>query len=296
MPENAAAPIVVGVEDNQAGYRALDWAIDEAARRTRGLRLVHALDWPAAADRDLGLRRPDDAWRDAVRAAGRRVLEVAGEYVHSRRPGIPVEARLVDGVPQRVLRDAAAEASTVVLGSRRLSSVHEALTTGSVAVPVTAHARCPVVIVRYPEHLSAAEAQVVVGFDGSEPSERALAWAFDEAARRDATLVAVQACPVPLTPVAATMAEEAMTDARIALQTTLSRWGAKYPDVPSRSQVAMGHPVRTLADLAGEALCLVVGTRGRGGFVSMLLGSVSHGLIHHARCPLVVVPGHPDDA
>ncbi|NUU26284.1 MAG: universal stress protein, partial [Streptomycetaceae bacterium] len=212
-----------------------------------------------------------------------------------RRPDLVVAVRLVDGPPQRVLRGAAVDASMVVLGSRRLSSVREALTNGSVAVPVAAHARCPVVVVRYPEYDAGLTAKVVVGVDGSEHAERALAWAFDEAARRGATLLVVRACPVPLAPAAAAVAEEMVADARATMRDTLARWTTAYPDVETQTHVTLGHPVRTLADVAGDALCLAVGTRGGGGFVRMLLGSVSHGLIHHARCPLVIIPLAPDD-
>ncbi|MFI6585726.1 universal stress protein [Embleya sp. NPDC050493] len=64
--------------------------------------------------------------------------------------------------------------------------------------------------------------------------------------------------------------------------------------MPVRREVAVGHPVRTLVRAAEHALCPVVGSRGVGGFRGMLLGSISQGLIHHARCPPVVVPAVPE--
>ncbi|WP_346352816.1 universal stress protein [Streptomyces sp. SID69] len=67
---------------------------------------------------------------------------------------------------------------------------------------------------------------------------------------------------------------------------------ARYPEVDLRHEVVAGHPVQVLTEAAEHALGLVVGTRGRGGFAGMLLGSVSQGVLHHARCPVIAVPTH----
>lgn len=75
---------------------------------------------------------------------------------------------------------------------------------------------------------------------------------------------------------------------------SLAGWEAEYPDDVIRPQVAHGHPVRVLADRSRSALCPLVGPRGPGGFRSMLLGSVSHGLIPHAGC-VIIVPGQSTD-
>ncbi|WP_265584010.1 universal stress protein [Streptomyces chromofuscus] len=64
----------------------------------------------------------------------------------------------------------------------------------------------------------------------------------------------------------------------------------KYPQVEVRHTVVRGHPVRVLSDAAQWAVLLVVGSRGLGGFSGLLLGSVSQGLLHHAPCPVAVVP------
>ncbi|MFF7250208.1 universal stress protein [Embleya sp. NPDC008237] len=288
------APIVVGVEHTDAGRLAVVWAADEAARRGLPLRLVHALDWPAGADRDPEANPHRQTWSGRFRDAGLRALAEAAVLASGRHAELVVDSALVDGEPTTVMRAQAVHAAMIVLGSRKLSSATELLTTGGIAVPVTAHASCPVVVVREPEHATADPRTIVVGVDGSRRSEPAVAYAFDEAARRGAGVVAVQVRQPASGLVASLAMPEEIKEGRIRLAETLAGWTEKYPDVPVRREVTVGHPVRTLVKAAEHALCLVVGSRGVGGFRGMLLGSVSQGLIHHARCPLVVVTTVPE--
>ncbi len=67
-------------------------------------------------------------------------------------------------------------------------------------------------------------------------------------------------------------------------------WSQKYPDVVLSHEVPIGHPVEELAEAAEHALAVVVGRRGRGGYSGMRLGSVVHGLLHRAFCPVITVP------
>lgn len=314
--------VVVGVERTEAGRLAAAWAADEAARRGLPLHLVHALDWPSGAPRpyfspasgetprhresarahadawpaeayrDADLTPPTHGWGDKFREAGEAALAEARAVVGLRHPGLTVTEELADGDPVRVLHRAAEDAALLVLGSRRLSSLAELLTTGGIAVPVAAHATCPVAVVRGPEHPSETAPSVVVGVDGSERSEPALAYAFDDASRRGAILTAVLAVPRPMAPHSA---DDGTDEGRLRLAESLAGWKAKYPDVVVRPQIVHGHAVKALAEASRHALALVVGTRGLGGFRGMLLGSVSHGLLHHGECPVVVVPGSTGD-
>ncbi|WP_436792115.1 universal stress protein [Yinghuangia sp. YIM S10712] len=286
----ANPPVVVGFEDDDAGRRAVVWAADHAARVKCPLTVVHVLDWPVTADSEAMSGSSEATWRAEARAAGQRVLDVGAALACGRQPGVEVQRRLADGPPSEALLSAATGAGALVLGSRRLSSLRQMLTTGSVAVPVSTRAPCPLVVVRHAEHSAARPRKIVVGVDGSPASERALAWAFDEASRRDATVLAVSALSVPHSPFATVAAAQAMSDAAVTLERALIRCGRAYPDVRSRPVVVAGHPARQLVDEAEDALCLVIGTHGRGGFVEMLLGSVSRELIHRAPCPLVLVP------
>ncbi|MFI6986651.1 universal stress protein [Embleya sp. NPDC050154] len=290
------APIVVGVDHTDAGRLAVVWAADEAARRGLWLRLVHALDWPVGADRDPQTDPHRQTWGARFRDAGLRALDEARDLVATRRPELAAVTVLADGAPVAVLREHTRDAAMIVLGSRRLSAVTELPTIGGVAVPITAHARCPVVVVREPEHTSSEPPTVVVAVDGAQRAEAAVAYAFDEAARRGATVVAVHVRRPPVGLLAGLRMEEEIPEGRLRLAEALAGWAEKYPAVPVRREVTVGHPVKALRNAAEHALCLVVGAHGRGGFAGLLPGSVGQGLIHHAHCPLVIVPTARNDA
>lgn len=157
--------------------------------------------------------------------------------------------------------------------------------------------------------------EILVGVDGSAASNRALAWALDEARRRgDATLVVVHAYAPPQSRRPHAYAspympadvlqrqigqdrqwheeqeQAALRYAEALVDDTLDRAGAESRDVAIRRFVAAREPAETLVEMSDDADLLVLGTRGRGGFKGLLLGSVSQQCIQHARCPVVVVP------
>lgn len=314
--ENEQGSVVVGVEATKSGLQAVEWAADQADRRGLPLRLVRALDWPAGVPRaqpgpdaqPAGRHRegvqahatawrvqpyrdadllPTRSWEERFHDASAAALEDARAAAVRRRPAVRVTTALTDSTPADALRAEAQDAAMVVLGSRHLSSTAELLTTGGIAIPVAAHARCPVAVVRGAETSGSDAPTLVVGVDGSPRAEPALAYAFEEAARRGATLQAV----VVTHRVGFGTAEDADRDARRMLAESLAGWREKYPDVVVRPQVAQGHAVQALVDASDGTLGLVVGTRGLGGFAGMLLGSVSQGVLHHASCPVIIVPG-----
>jgi nucleotide-binding universal stress UspA family protein len=130
--------------------------------------------------------------------------------------------------------------------------------------------------------------RIVVGIDGSSDGQRALAWALDEARRRSAELVVVHAWEYP----AATFAFP--VDSEESASEVLSRCLSEVDshDVEIRTRLVEGRPVNALVREAFEADMLVVGSRGRSGVAAVILGSVSTGCVHHATCPVVVVPPH----
>jgi nucleotide-binding universal stress UspA family protein len=139
---------------------------------------------------------------------------------------------------------------------------------------------------------------IVVGIDGSHNSSRALEWAMTEAAIRNTDLTVITVHSVPAgywskEPISAPADEERVEAARLAAQeavdATVAKLGSNRPK--SVSVVAVnGFPVQTLLDAAKEQDLLVVGSRGSGGFAALVLGSVSNQVVHHAECPVVVVP------
>jgi len=281
-------PIVVGVDPDPSKRLALAWAADEADRRALPLRLVHVRGVLVGGYR-AGEARPSwEQWSQTLQSVGERVLKEAVAFVESRRPAVEVSASLADGEPAWVLREEAQGASMVVVGSWHLSTRRELFSSASVALPLTAHALCPVAVVPEPEHITQQPAYFVVGVDGSPHSAAAVDLAFEEAALRGAALRALYVWHPPLLGVLDE--DAAMGECRRVLSETVAGRTATHPGVELHHEVVRGHPVRALTEASEHALGLVVGTRGHGGFTGMLLGSVSQGALHHARCPVITVP------
>jgi len=137
------------------------------------------------------------------------------------------------------------------------------------------------------------EHRIVVGVDGSDPSKAALAWAIRQGTLTGATVEAVIAwelpvnygTPAPLMP-PRTDVEEA---AREVIALAVADVSSPDQQVTIRCKVVEGNAPRVLLDASAEADLLVVGSRGHGGFVEALLGSVGQHCVHHATCPVVVI-------
>lgn len=181
----------------------------------------------------------------------------------------------------------------VVVGSRRLGRAAELLSESSVAVPLTARAPCPVVVIHAPEHTAVHPPTLVVGVDGSESSRAAVAFAVAEASLREARLRAVRVWPRPVLTHEDT--EAGLAARRRLLAESVAGRAERYPDVDMAQEVLRGHPVEELALAARSSLALVVGRTGRGGYTGMRLGSTVRGLLHHADCPVITVPSAARD-
>ena len=283
--------VVAGVDGSECGLQAVRWAAAEALRRQLPLRLVAAHAWPSGGlvgDPGLGVD-----YRAVLRDVVLGHLATAAADARQVAPELDIEQVEVTGYPVPVLLGESAHAEIVVLGDRGLGGF-TGLLIGSVAVEVTAHASCPVIVVRgsEPDRTGPRPEPVVVGVDGSPTSEAATAFAFEAASLRRVPLVAVHVWRDVL--VDATMAplldwNVIDSDEREVLAERLAGWTEKYPDVPVRRLVARDRPARALVEESGRAQLVVVGSRGRGGFHGLLLGSVSQALLHNAHCPVAVV-------
>lgn len=281
--------VVVGVDGSDGALETARWAADEAARRRARIRLVHAFGWTTevvAGHPALGEQR-----RDVLLDHARRHLVTAAAAVAGRAPDVPVEHELVVGHPIAVLVGESRGAELLVIGDRGLGRIG-GLLLGSVAVALASHGACPVVVVRGAELEPPSSAPVVVGIDGSEVSERALAFAYEEAALCGAPLVAVHTwLDLVCDPAAGLLVDWAAVEAEehAALGERLAGWARTHPDVPVRRVVTRDGPALALLTEAEGARLVVVGSRGRGGFAGLLLGSVSHAVLHRSPCPVAVV-------
>jgi len=284
--------IVVGYDGSSHAATALRWAAARAASERAALHVVYvartSMDGYVVADRPL----------DLVTDMGEQVLETGRDLVESLDLAIHVSTELKHlESASAALIEASRGARLLVVGSRGRGGF-AGLMLGSVSIAVAAHATCPVAVVRRTSERDATIGPVVVGVDGSPTSSLAVDFAFDEAARRHATLVAVHAWDMP-TPLGAAPPwmpdelEEARMAEKVLLSEGLAGHSERYPEVEVRALVVRGTPARAVLAAAEEAELLVVGSRGRGGFRGLLLGSVSQAVLHHASSPVVVVRQQP---
>lgn len=294
----AGHKIVVGVDGAEPGRAAVRWAARVAAERRLGLLIVHALHLEQFAYGG-GLAGPSP-WFDDFAAEGQRVLDEAVAEAESAAPGVPVDTAMPTDSPAPYLIDASKTAAMVVVGGTGKGFFAE-MAIGSTAAAVLSHAHCPVMVLRsrkgtttYPD-----SGPVVVGIDGSPLSEQALETAFEEASRRNASLVAVHAWSDTTYDDVYGMArlvtqwESIEDEERRLLAERLAGWQEKYPGVAVERVLVRDHPRHTMLEWSAKAQLVVVGSRGRGGFTGLLLGSVSQALAHHAECPVLVVrPGN----
>jgi nucleotide-binding universal stress UspA family protein len=221
--------------------------------------------------------------------AAREQLGLAAAAAVRDEPGLDVQQQLIVGSPIPVLAQEARRAQLLVLGDRGLGQV-EGLLVGSVAGALAPHGPCPVVVIRG-DGQPPASLPVVVGVD--EHSDAAIAFAFEAAAARRVSVVAVHSWwqPVFEPEMAAVLFDREAIQAeeeRILAQ-RLAGWAEKYPGVFVERCVIADSPARGLLEQAGAAQLVVVGSRGRGAFASMVLGSVGNVLLHRSPCPVAVV-------
>ncbi|GGP06139.1 universal stress protein [Nonomuraea glycinis] len=271
--------VVVGVDGSKAAAGALDWAVDDAARRRLALRVV-VVRQPWVAE------HPHSGVHESHTEQCQRLLEAAADQARARAPGLGTTTAMVTGAVVERLRTESETADTVVIGSRGLGGF-TGLVLGSAGLGLAGHTRCPLVIVRGPVHVNHGE--VVVGFDGSSDTDAAVAYALEQAGARGARLHAVYGRPYPRTaPHPAGYGPLPPED--LDLEERLLPWRERYPEVEVAGSVVRGHPAPALADASRDADLLVLGSRGLGGLAAAVLGSVSHAVLHRAHCPVAVVP------
>jgi nucleotide-binding universal stress UspA family protein len=280
-----AGAVVVGYNGKEHSRTALAWGTEEAVRRDVPLIVLFAANYPGmTVEPGPGLLHRDPGALEAAE-------EVTAEGVARARqaaPGLSVVGATEVTSPSQALVEAGGHAAVVVLGSRGYGRVVGALL-GSVTFAVAARARCPVVVVKdeTPDRPLGRDHRVVVGTDGSPGAAGALRFAADQAAARAAALEIVtctggrQVGDVDDQELRAS-AERIARSAADALQMT-------HPGLTVTTRVGDGPAEATLVDASVDAGMVVVGTRGRGAFEGMLLGSVSHALIHGAGCVVAVV-------
>ncbi|MFJ1973861.1 universal stress protein [Streptomyces sp. NPDC087903] len=290
-------PVLAGVDGSAHSSVAADWAAREAALRGVPLRLIHAS--PPLPGTAVPLPAVD-----RLRHMGERILQRAVADLSEHYPDLEIRGEQADDAPASALLAAARTAGLLVVGTRGTGGFG-GLAVGSVALRMAMAAPCPVVLVpRRPDgafgeatHAGRDAAQMVVGFDAHHPVGEAADFAFSAAEARGARLRVVQAWTFPAESVssstlAVTEEDRATWEDQEVLQLSdaLRAWQEKYPQVTVRPDVVLLHPAEALLNTSRGAELLVVGRRIDPQAVEGRLGPISHAVLHHARCPVAVVP------
>ncbi|WP_072691429.1 universal stress protein [Rhodococcus marinonascens] len=287
-------PIIVGVDGSESASAAVAWAARTAAALSLPLHIVTVVHMPAFYYSEPYLA---ESFKEELEDTAKARLGSA--RLHAKQTvdePLDVTTERHEGKVSQTLIDLSASAHMVVLGSRGHGEL-TGLLVGSVTSAVAAHAQCPLVVVRgrTMDGRPPTEGPIVVGVDGSENSRTALEMAFEQSAARSASLVAVNVwSDVSVQPSLGASPEDPLwsgiqTGEEVVLAERLAGFQERYPDVRVERVVARDRPVRVLSEFAEKAQLIVVGSRGRGGFRGMLLGSTSNALLHTADCPVMIV-------
>ena len=278
-----ARTVVVGVEGTDSSHDALVWAAHAAAARRDELEILYAVGVPYSSMEVL--------YDDAVTQSAETLLDDEKKRALDAEPDLTVRTTLSRSTPARALTELSEEAALVVVGSHPLGFV-ERVFAGSLSYQVVAGCHSPVLVV--PAGTGARGAGVVVGADGSPDSVTAVAHAAEEADRLGSELTVVHAWLSPVTylsvDVISGSTDQLVEESeRMVLAESIAGLGERYPDLTINRLLVHDNPAQALLEAAVGARLLVVGSRGLHGVTRMLLGSVSHTVVMHAPCPVLVV-------
>lgn len=280
-------PIVVGINGSDGSEAALAWATERAARDKLPVTVIHAVD-----DRWMS---PDFEYHDLVRQSGMEMLQKAQASAAEQAPGVKVDIQLRHGSIGSVLREVSKEASMVVVGEHDKHWLDGGPMTDRALQVVSAAEIAAAVI---PVKRGSGNSGVVVGVDGSEESLQAVNIAAAEADRGGDELTVVLAFRRPARWIEnqlpkSGLAESILEEDRIVLAESVAGLADKYPDLVVHKRLETDtDPAKALVEAAKDARLLVIGSRGRGGFSRMVLGSTAHAVLLHLPCPTVVTRLH----
>ncbi|WP_457950334.1 universal stress protein [Pseudarthrobacter sp. alpha12b] len=279
-----AKPIAVGITDTPASNAALVWAAARANRLKCPLTVVNVVDdrWMAAEVLP---------YIDVLRESGLGLLKEAGEKATAAEPGLQVSLKLLEGGVGAALGGYSKDASMLVLGT----SGHTRGALTDRALQAAATAECPVAVIGAGQD---AGHGIMVGVDGSQESTQAVAFAAAEADALGEELTVLYAFTGPNRWIAAglpqsSFASHVLEEEQIVLSETEAGLRQDYPDLVVHTVMeTVLEPADALLRAAAGARLLVLGSRGKGGFERLFLGSTAHAVLTQPPCPTVITRTH----
>ncbi|MGW5280563.1 universal stress protein [Streptomyces collinus] len=294
--------VTVGVDDSPESRAAAEWAAREALLRSLPLKIVYVSEPTPRFVARTPLLDPG-----TYRQWAEQVTSECADGIRLRHPGIEVFTEQVTGTPADLLCEAAGFADLLVLGSRALGGL-EGFMVGSVSLGVVARAERPVVLVRAGEQAAdehkmdpagvpsaaAPFRPVVLGLDIDQADDTLMEFAFDAAARREASLRVVHAWPEPPTSFYRFAGDADLYDSlergqAALLGKVLRPWRQKFPDVEVMEASRCGSAARVLVNDSRDASLVVVGKRIRTRTFGARIGHVAHSALHHIAAPVAIV-------
>ncbi|MER8161814.1 universal stress protein [Streptomyces sp. NPDC094472] len=285
--------VAVGLDGSAESLAAARWAADEAERRELGLRLLHAWILLSPQPADSPGEDEQDYW-------AKRIVHEAHAELSRRHPDLRIEEELVAEEAEKALLDAAARSRMLVLGSRGLERV-ASFFFGDISLYVVARAEWPVVLVRAggeEERERASDVRdrpVVVGLSLHGPQDNLLEFAYVTAFTRGVPLLAVHGRSLPAQAhgpwgVESQIAQDIAANAQREMDEVLRPWREKFPRVRVIDQVRLESPPRAVVHAAGDSGLVMIGRRKHPPALAPRLGPVAQAAVHHAPCPIAVVP------
>lgn len=280
-------PIVVGFNGSAGSEAALTWALQRAGSYKLPVSIIYAVD-----DRWMS---PDFQYHELIRQSGMDLLQKAQASAAEQAPDVKVDIQLRHGSGGSVLREVSKEASIVVVGEHDKHWMDGGPLTDR-ALQIVSASEIPAAVI--PLKRGSGDHGVVVGVDGSEESLQAVDFAAAEADRAGDELTVVLAFRRPARWIESQLpksglAETILEEDRIVLAESVAGLGDKYPDLIVHQKLEPDtEPAKALVEAAKDARLLVIGSRGRGGFSRMVLGSTAHAVLLNLPCPTIVTRLH----
>ena len=281
--------ILVGVDGSHASYKATWWAANYAKHAGLTLQIVCAYSLPSYAAVSFDATYTAMGDDNAAHSDAQEILSKAKAIADEQ--GVEAATLIGTGDPASVFVELSRNYNLIVIGNRGKGGLAERLL-GTTSSSLPAYAYCPIVVVPYTDddgnlmHLNNTITKVAVGSDESKWGLKALEIAADFADAWGAELDVISAVPN----MKGSEDEGVMASFKEDLDVRIKPLEESHPNLTINKQIVPGPAVGALTKASYDHDVVVVGSRGRGGFTGLLLGSTSQGLLQHAVGPVYVVP------